>query len=247
DVEAGKDFYGDLFGWQAIDGDGGESMPYTMFTLDGNLVAGMGPLSPDQIDAGQPPVWSAYIIVDDADATFAAAVEGGATPIMEPMEIMDSGRMFFVFDPTGAAVGFWQPGTHGGAQVFNVHGAMTWNDLGTRDADAAKEFYTGLLNWNTSEMPMGEGVYTTFQVGDRMNGGMFDISGHMPDEIPAHWLTWFLVDDCEAAAARVTELGGSVQRPPSETGVGISSVVSDPWGATFGIIQSDQADGQPPR
>lgn len=248
DMEAGKEFYGGLFGWEGVQGDGGESMPYTMFALGGKLVAGMGPLSPDQIEAGQPPVWSSYIIVDDADAMYAAAVEAGATPLMEPMQIMDAGKMFFIFDPTGAAVGFWESGTHDGAQVFNVPGTMTWNDLGTRDVDTARAFYTDLLGWNTSEMPMGDdGVYTMFQVGDRMNGGVFDIAGHLPDEVPAHWLTWFNVEDCEASAAKVSELGGTIQREPSETGVGISAVVSDPWGATFGIIQSAQSDGQPPR
>jgi predicted enzyme related to lactoylglutathione lyase len=38
-----------------------------------------------------------------------------------------------------------------------------------------------------------------------------------------------------------------VFREPSETGVGVSAVVSDPFGALFGIIETDQVDGQPPR
>jgi predicted enzyme related to lactoylglutathione lyase len=69
----------------------------------------------------------------------------------------------------------------------------------------------------------------------------------MPDVVPAHWLTWFIVEDCAAAAATVTELEGTVQRPSEKSGVGISAVVSDPFGATFGIIESEQVDGQPPR
>ena len=42
-MDQGKAFYSGLFGWDAVDSPGGESMPYTMFMLDGKTVAGMGP------------------------------------------------------------------------------------------------------------------------------------------------------------------------------------------------------------
>ncbi|MGI9528356.1 MAG: VOC family protein [Acidimicrobiia bacterium] len=248
DIEAGTSFYSSMFGWEAISAGPSDSMQYTMFTLDGKLVAGMGPLSQEQIDAGQPPVWSSYIIVDDADAVFAAAVELGATPLMEPMQIMDTGKMAFVLDPAGAAVGFWQSGTHDGAEVFNVPGSLTWNDLAARDVEAAKTFYTTLLGWDVGEMPMGDdGTYWTFSNQGRMNGGTWDMSGMLPDDVPPHWMAWFLVSNCQASADQVEALGGVVLRPPSPTGVGISAVVTDPFGAMFGIIETDQAEGQPPR
>lgn len=248
DMDAGESFYSNLFGWHAASAGPSESMPYTMFTLDGKLVAGMGPLSPDQIEAGQPPAWSSYIIVDDADAAFAAAVELGATPLMEPMQIMDSGKMVFILDPVGAAIGFWQSGTHDGAEVFNEPGSITWNDLATRDVETAKTFYTSLLGWELGEMPMGDdGTYWTFSNDGRMNGGTWDMSGMLPDDVPSHWMAWFRVANCQTTADKVEALGGVVHRPPSQTGVGISAVVSDPFGAMFGIIETDQVDGQPPR
>lgn len=248
DMDAGEAFYSNLFGWQAASAGPSESMPYTMFTLDGKLVAGMGPLSPDQMEAGQPPVWSSYIIVDDADAVFAAAVELGATPLMEPMQIMDSGTMVFILDPVGAPIGFWQSGTHDGAEVFNTHGSVTWNDLATRDVESAKAFYTSLLNWDVGEMDMGDdGTYWTFSNAGRMNGGTWDMSGMLPDDVPSHWMVWFRVSDCQETADQVEALGGAIRRPPTPTGVGISAVVTDPFGAAFGIIQTDQVDDQPPR
>jgi uncharacterized protein len=248
DMEAGEAFYTGVFGWEALVGDGGEAMPYTMFAIDGRLVAGMGPLAPEQAAEGQPPSWTAYIIVDDVDAVFRRALELGATPILEPMQIMAAGRVGFVIDPVGASIGFWEAGTHGGAELFNVPDTITWNDLGCRDVDAAKTFYTELLGWEASPIDMGDGnTYWTFSNAGRMNGGVWDVSGSMPDEAPAHWLNWFRVADCAATAARVEELGGTVERAPQPSGVGISAVVSDPFGATFGIIETDQADGQPPR
>ncbi len=248
DMDAGASFYSAVFGWETIDGDGGETMPYRMFAVDGDLVAGMGPLSPEQAAAGQPPVWSSYIIVDDTDAVYARALELGATPLMEPTQIMDSGKMCFILDPAGAAIGFWQAGTHGGADIFNLPNTQTWNDLGCRDTETAKNFYTELLGWQAGAMDMGDGnTYWTLTNRDRMNGGIWDMSSSLPEGAHAHWLTWFRVSDCVSTAARIVELGGTIQREPSETGVGVSAVVSDPFGAVFGIIETDQVDGQPPR
>ena len=247
DMEAGSAFYGSVFGWEAVDGDGGESMPYRMFSLDGKVVAGMGPLTPDQAAAGQPPVWSAYVIVDDADAVYAKAVELGATPLMECMDILDAGRMFFMIDPVGAAVGVWQSGSHDGADIFNVPNTMTWNELRCRDIDAAKAFYTQLLGWEAIDSEFDGFMYTMLKNGDRTNGGMMDMSSFMPDEVPAHWTTWFLVEDCDEAAAKVVEAGGSILTEPTTDSVGRSAMVSDPFGAPFGIIATTQVDGQPPR
>ena len=38
-------------------------------------------------------------------------------------------------------------------------------------------------------------TYTVFKVGDRANGGAWDISETLPVDIRAHWLTWFRVDN----------------------------------------------------
>jgi len=246
DMAAGSAFYGGLFGWETQDGES-DSFPYAMFTKDGKIVAGMGGLGPEQIEAGQPAVWSAYIIVDDADATFAKAVELGAVPIMEPMDVFDAGRMFFIFDPVGAAVGFWQSGTHDGAEVFNEPNTMTWNEIASRDVDTAVSFYADLVGWNADAMDFDGFPYTLLKVGERTNGGAYDMTGMGPEDVPAHWLSWFSVEDCAVAAATATELGGSILRPPEKTSVGISAVVSDPLGATFGIIKASQYDDQPPR
>jgi hypothetical protein len=247
DTEAGESFYSGLFGWDAQTNPS-ESMPYTMFSRDGKVVAGMGPLSPEQQAAGQPPVWSSYVMVDDIDAIFAKAKELGATVLMDPMQIMDFGSMFFVIDPVGAAIGFWQSGTHDGAELFNVPNTMGWNDLGCRDVPAAVAFYTALLGWSTSEMDMGNGnMYTMFSVGERATGGAWDISGTMPDEVPAHWLTWFNVPDTDTVAEKVAEFGGRVVQPPQDSPQGKMAIVTDPAGATFGIIAATQIDGQPPR
>jgi predicted enzyme related to lactoylglutathione lyase len=208
----------------------------------------MGPLTADQMEAGQPPAWSSYIIVDDVDAIHARAVELGATPLMDPMQIMDSGKMSFVLDPVGAAVGFWQSGTHDGAEIFNVPGAVTWNELATNDTEAARAFYTELLGWEASAMEMdGGATYWTFTNDGRMNGGAYDMTGILPEGTPSHWMTYFCVHDCDDVADRVREHGGSVLVEPTDFSMGRMAVLLDPFGAAFSIMAGSQFDGQPPR
>lgn len=246
DTAVGEAFYTALFGWKA-ETSPGDTMPYTMFSKDGKVVAGMGPLSADQQAAGQPPVWTPYVIVDDIDETHDKAKELGAHILMEPMKILDAGSMFFALDPVGAAIGFWQSGTHGGAQVFNDVNTMVWNDLGCRDVAQATAFYTALLGWGAETMDVGGSKYTMFMVGDRPNAGASDVSTKLPDEVPSHWLTWFRVESTSDAAARAVDLGGSVMKEPTETPMGVTAILTDPAGSVFAVIETEQADDQPSR
>ena len=236
DMDQGAEFYGGLFGWDAVPSAPGDSMPYTMFMLDGQAVAGMGPLMPDAVEAGRPPVWSSYVTVDDIDATAARAKELGAVLLMEPMQIPEAGSMFVAVDPVGAAISFWQADQHIGAGVFNVPGAMSWNELACRDVGAAKDFYEALLGWGVDVQQYGDFTYTVVKVGDRTNGGIYDMTGMLPDAVPAHWLVWFTVDGTEAAVERCTDLGGSVQREPWDSAFGRMAIVADPQGPALGLI-----------
>jgi predicted enzyme related to lactoylglutathione lyase len=236
DTAAGRDFYTSLFGWDAAAGSDDASMPYTIFSNQDGPVAGMGPLTTEQQKAGQPPVWSSYVMVDDADATAAKATSLGATLLMEPFDVPNAGRMFFAIDPVGAVIGFWQAGEFGGAGVFNEPGAMSWNELACRDVPAAKEFYSALLGWTTDTQDHDGFTYTTVSVGDRLNGGIYDMTGLLPDEVPAHWFVWFAVSDTDAAAIKASDLGASIIREPWDTMFGRMAVIQGPQGPTFGIV-----------
>jgi predicted enzyme related to lactoylglutathione lyase len=237
DTQQGAAFYSGLFGWDAVEPPAGDSMPYTMFMLDGQPVAGMGPLRPEDIEAGQPPVWSSYIIVNDVDAIAAKAKELGATLLMEPMEIPGSGKMVIAIDPVGAAISFWQAGGHEGAGLFNVPGAMSWNELACRDVEAAGAFYTELLGWGSEVQQIGNSSYLVVTVGDRPNGRIYDMTGMRPDEIPPHWFVWFTVEDADASAERARSLGGTVLQEPFDSPFGRMVAISDPQGPAFGIVE----------
>jgi predicted enzyme related to lactoylglutathione lyase len=53
----------------------------------------------------------------------------------------------------------------------------------------------------------------------------------------AHWRADFWIDDADAAAARATQLGGSVVAGPEDAGPFREAVLADPAGATFSVSQ----------
>jgi len=247
DTEAAAEFYTELFGWKALAVPGGESMPYTMFLLGDRPVAGMAPLRPEDAAAGRRPVWSPYVIVADADATARRAKALGATLLMEPMQIADAGKMFFAIDPVGAAIGFWEAGEHAGAGALGVPGAMSWNEPGCRDVDAATAFYTRLLEWGADVQEHGGFAYTVATVDGTANGGIYDATGILPDGVPSFWLAWFTVTDVDEIAALARSLGATVEREPWDTMFGRMSIIGDPQGPVFGIVGTATNDGETDR
>ncbi len=235
DLDGAVEFYSGLFGWEVPESENAEQTGgYRRATKSGADVAGMMPL----MQEGQPPAWSTYVSVDDADATAAAVKEAGGAVYAEPMDVMDLGRMAIFADPTGAAFGVWQPGSFPGAGLVNESGALAWNELGTRDPDAAKAFYAAVFGWEFEDQDMGEmGTYTILKLGEDQVGGLMDISGRVPDEVPAHWLAYFAVDDTDATVEQVKGSGGDVRFGPIDIPAGRFAVVADPAGAVFAVIQ----------
>lgn len=238
DLEAAEGFYGPLFGWEIPElPNSAEMGGYRRAKLGGRDVAGAMPL----MQEGQPPAWSTYISVDDADAISRAIQENGGTMIAEPMEVASYGRLAMFTDPEGAFFGIWQPLDFAGAELANEPGCFGWNELGTRDTAAAKDFYTAVFGWGTQEEASERvGTYTVWKVGEEMVGGMLDISGFLPDEVPAHWLVYFTVENTDAAVETVKSGGGDVRMEPIDIPVGRFAVVADPFGAVFAVMQPSE-------
>jgi len=226
DAKAAADFYSGLFGWTAEMDPRPEAGGYGMFTVEGRNVAGLGP----QMNPNGPPFWAVYITVADAAAALEKATAAGGTAIMGPMDVFDAGRMGVLQDAVGSFVSIWQPQAHIGAQLVNQAGTFAWNELATTDLAAARDFYQSVFGWGLQSEASSD-TAAIFTVDGTVVCGAH-VAG--PGEFPA-WSVWFAVDDCDAAAARVSELGGSVMMPPSDMDFGRGSVVADPHGAVFGI------------
>jgi predicted enzyme related to lactoylglutathione lyase len=236
DVEVAKSFYGGLFGWHGHESPDPESGAYTMFSLpgtEGHEVAAAMPI----MQEGQPPSWTAYISVTDLDATMASVVSAGGQVYLEPTDIVEQGRVGICADPMGAVFGLWQPQAFKGAGYVNDPGCFCWSELACRDITAAKAFYGAVFGWagRTQESPGMH--YTVFELAGKPIAGMVQMNEAWPAEVPPHWMIYFTVEDCDAAAAKVEELGGSVGVPPSDIPFGRFAVVSDPSGAYFSVMR----------
>jgi uncharacterized protein len=232
DLGASNSFYGALFGWDADD-QGEEMGHYTLMRKGGKTVAG----NMTAMTEGQPSAWVTYISVDDADATVDVAKKAGGMVFVEPMDVADIGRMAIFADPTGAAIGVWQPKTFKGAELANETGAFAWNELNTRDVPAAKAFYTEVFGWKPNDLDMDGMSYTEWKLGDKSVAGMMTMPDMVPAEVPAHWLVYFAVDDTDASFSKATELGATTFVPPTDIPPGRFSVLGDPDGAVFAVIK----------
>ncbi|HVE97949.1 MAG TPA: VOC family protein [Mycobacteriales bacterium] len=230
DLDGARKFYGALFGWESEDGDpdfGG----YTMFTKGGKMVAGVGPV----MDPSQPVAWSTYLAVDDVDKTTEQVTAAAGQVLVPAMTINDAGRMAVYADPTGAAVGVWQPDQHRGFELVNEPGTVVWNELATRDVDAAKAFYSAALGLEPKASEFDD-TYTTLHADGRPVAGLMNMPEGYPPQVPAHWSVYFAVEDTDATVARLTELGGVVRMPAFDTPPGRTAVLADPYGAVFAVI-----------
>jgi len=231
DIGKAIEFYSGLFGWQIEQGPP-EAGGYSIAMRRGRPVAGLGP----QMNPG-PPYWTTYVNVDSADDVVAMAKTNGGKVLLEPMDVMDVGRMAVFADPIGAAIAVWQAGSHPGAGVVNEPNSYGWSELVTTDTEASKRFYEAVFGWGSETH--GEGgpmAYTEWKVDGRSVGGMMKKPPMMPAEVPPHWGVYFTVDGTEAAMDKVKELGGQVLMGPMDVEPGKFAVVQDPQGAVFNVI-----------
>jgi uncharacterized protein len=230
DVEAAKAFYGQLFGWEFVD-QGPNAGGYHMCNLRGKPVAGLGPAQ----DPG-PPHWTTYVAVDDTD-TAVKAVESAGGTVLATMDIPEAGRMAVCTDSTGVAFSVWQAGQHGGVAIANEAGAFSWSELNTRDTAKAIPFYESVFGWKAETMtePM---PYTQLMLDGKSIAGMMDVTGRVPDEVPAHWLVYFGTDNCDGAVETTEKAGGALRVGPVDIpDMGRFAVLNDPQGAVFAVFQ----------
>lgn len=240
DADGARAFYEGLFGWDFEIG-GADTGFYTNCTMRGRKLAGLMGLTPEMSAQGVRPGWSTYLATDDVEDSAARVTEAGGQITMPPMDVMEFGRIAFAIDPTGAGIGFWQPGTFQGAGLANEPGAFAWNELQTRDLTAATNFYAAVAGWTTENMSSeGDPTYLIAKVGGDPVAGMMDISATAPPARPAFWLTYFNVEDCDESVEKVRLLGGSVMEARIDSPQGPFGVVVDPFGAVFAVI-SDPA------
>ncbi|MGW7386948.1 VOC family protein [Streptomyces sp. NPDC054794] len=217
DVEAGKRFYGELFGWTFEDAVG----TLVWARKDGSPVATLG----HKTDGRMPTVWTVYFATPDAAALCRRILAAGGQVVTAPTRIEALGTAALAVDPAGAVFGLWQPGSHSGFGARHEPGTFAWVQLYTRDTEEANAFYGELFH----DALFAEDTEPDF--------GRAPVSDVFPAEMPSHFLVHFRVEDLDDALEAVRGLGGRVQAPPFETSYGTVAVVTDNQGASFALLQ----------
>lgn len=238
DVDESAAFYEGLFGWEAAEGeDPEETGGYRIFSHGGKQVAGLMKIQQE----GQPPSWNTYIAVADADEIASKVKDAGGEAHVEPMDIGELGRMAFFSDPTGAAFGVWQAGSHKGADKVGEPGFTAWHQVNTRDPDAALEFYSAVFGWESERVDTGGADYWEMAVDGAAVGGAMRMGDDFPDDVPAHWIVYFAVEDADEATEKAKDAGATVRADPVDTEAGRLAVMTDPHGAAFAVIDRSSA------
>ncbi len=244
DVEGSRRFYSRLFGWEAQEPDPGYG-GYFMFTRQGAPIAGgMGSMGDMQAND----TWKPFFCTHDIGTALEKAESAGGSIVAGAMPIDRLGSQAVVVDPTGATFGLWQPGQFHGFSATGEDGAPSWFELHTADHPVAVTFYREVLGAEFSAVgDTDQFRYWTFRspgTGEDV-GGIMD-SGSWVAAGAAAWSVYWEVDDIEATAALVAELGGTVRRPPETTPYGKLAVMADPAGAEFRLRTSPGGRHQAP-
>ncbi|MET7631194.1 VOC family protein [Streptomyces sp. NPDC005078] len=149
DLEAGKRFYGELFGWTFRAGEevdrGG---PCVDALSGGKLVAALAAKQ----DGRMPTAWGVYFATDDIVATVTRIRQAGGQVITEPVRVGGAGVLAQAADPGGAVFGVWQAGDRGGFQKQNEPGSFCWTEVYTRQKDRVDAFYEKVFGFRGTDL-----------------------------------------------------------------------------------------------
>jgi predicted enzyme related to lactoylglutathione lyase len=217
DIDTTASFYTALLGWDIGPPD---AIGYRLATLDGHLVAALGPA-----EEPGPPYWTVYAATPDADAAARAATAAGGTLLVPPAPAGQAGVAAAVRGPAGAPLSLWQARDHPGTWISRHHGALAGVQLRTSQPAAHARFLRAVLGWN-------------------LEGAVFTVHGTPvaswapPMRALAHppspWLVRFHVDDTASAVRQAVSLGA---RELDEPGT-----LTDPSGTLLALAQLDRPD-----
>jgi uncharacterized protein len=240
DVGGAKRFYGELFGWTFKGGDQG----YEHIQQGGQEIGGMMKLEPQM---GAPPHWIGYVAVDDVDAAVGAIQKAGGQKYHQET-VPNVGTFAVCADPQGAVFSPFHHTGRGSDQPERddreARYRFCWDELVTKDPDAALKFYESVFGWSHEHMDMGDFRYTLLKrpgVKDEMFGGDKSAGGIMktpPGVNQSFWLTYVSVENADATCEKAKRLGAHVMKAPDDIpNVGRFAVLMDPQHAGFAVLQ----------
>jgi uncharacterized protein len=131
--------------------------------------------------------------------------------------------------------------------LVDYPGRFAWYELITTDMAAAEDFYGKVLGWRAQDASTQDLPYRLFTAGKASICGLMTLpeEGRRMGAWP-RWMGYIGVNDVEVTANRIRRLGGAMLVPPTNTNIGLISVVADPQTATFALVNGLKLGRQQP-
>lgn len=123
-------------------------------------------------------------------------------------------------------------------------GGFCWLDLAAADATLAKTFYARAFGWTFHDTQANGGRYTRLRAGGQDVGSLYQLRPtQLEHGVPSHWTPYILVDNADATARRIPQLGGRLVVAPFDVpGTARIALVEDAVGALVGLWEQKRSD-----
>jgi len=231
DPDQAAAFFGQLFGWLFAPPIGDDGHRYRHID---NVAPPMG--VNNDVGAcpvhGARPVWGLSFRVDDLDTSLATVRKLGGT--VDTRDVSETGGYAECRDDQGVPFGLWSPGAAYAASPTAAEarpGQIGYLTLTFPDPARAVAFYREVFGWFVQPGAAGEGHFHVYNTALPM--------GIAPagDDEPGPTL-YFRVDDVDAVAARVRDMGGDAAQSAGSKG-GKSVACHDDQGTPFTLLSEN--------
>jgi len=113
-------------------------------------------------------------------------------------------------------------------------GQIVHIEIPADDTEQGRAFWGSLFGWQFQAFPGGPGEYHMTQIADQQGAAVTNMEAGKRGT-----RAYFDVDDINAGAARVRELGGEASERQPVPNMGWFVTCKDPHGNDFGLWQSD--------
>jgi predicted enzyme related to lactoylglutathione lyase len=241
DLAAAEKFYGGLFGWTFQRIRAGE-VNYAVAMLDGRPVGGM---VEKPIPAGQhqQSAWLTFLATNNVDDGKKVAVSHGAKVLADIKSYPMRGRQCVLSDPEGAVFALLASSSGDTPDYLPATGDWIWSSLHAKDAGAEAAFYQNLLGYDVFDLPSDDGLeHLILSTDDYARASANDLARGSARR-HSHWLNFVRVANTAEITAKVVAMGGRVLvEPRVDRHGGMVSVVADPAGAPFGLMEWSESD-----
>lgn len=239
DLNAAKQFYGELFGWQfktvPMFQGVSNSGSYTLILLNGSPIGGLIDTTKLRRDVNLTQ-WVSVFASADIEATVKRVQQQQGTVYTAPTSLGERGEIAIVADSQGALFAVLQTQDGDPPESEAALGGFLWNELWTEDVSLANTFYRELFNYQEQAIVLkGSETYKYFSTNNKPRAAV--VKNPIPDLDPT-WVTFLRVENPEDIVARVPALGGEVLLDVQNNPIGGKlAIIRDPSGAGF-VIQT---------